>query len=290
LCANHTLDLSLAPPRLLLVDDDEAVLDGLKPILEAHEFEVTAASNVLDALKHITSQSFDVLLSDLHMPGAADGLTVVSAMRHANPKALTIILSSNPDMTKAADAILKQPDEIIMKPVKGAAIAQLIRQRLAPPPPPPEPQAVQSVATLLERESAAIAEAWLRKMGETGGLKAVPLPVEEQAGYLPDALKEIVYRLRHPQALGSMTLFSMVSLQHGARRRRQGFQAPILVEEARALQVVLFDAIEANAARMDAGQLPGALMAIADEVNAQLLQSLAGYENEKPVEFGQFDR
>jgi hypothetical protein len=103
-------------------------------------------------------------------------------------------------------------------------------------------------------------------------------------------LKEIVYRLRHPQPLGSMTLFSMVSLQHGARRRRQGFQAPILVEEARALQVVLFDAIEANAARMDAGHLPGALMAIADEVNAQLLQSLAGYENEKPVEFGQFDR
>jgi CheY-like chemotaxis protein len=272
------------------VDDDEAVLDGLKPILEAHEFEVTVASNVLDALKHITTQSFDVLLSDLHMPGAADGLTVVSAMRHANPKALTIILSSNPDMTKAADTLLKQPDEIIMKPVKGAAIAQVIRQRLAPPPPPPEPQAVQSAATLLERESAAIEEAWLRKMGETGGLKAVPLPVEEQAGYLPEALKEIVYRLRHPQPLGSMTLFSMVSLQHGARRRRQGFQAPILVEEARALQVVLFDAIEANAARMDAGHLPGALMAIADEVNAQLLQSLAGYENEKPVEFGQFDR
>jgi CheY-like chemotaxis protein len=272
------------------VDDDEAVLDGLKPILEAHEFEVTAASNVLDALRHITSQHFDVLLSDLHMPGAADGLTVVSAMRHAQPNALTIILSSNPDMTKAADAILKQPDEIIMKPVKGAAIAQLIRQRLAPPAPPPEPQAAQSVATLLERESAAIVEAWLRKMGETGGLKAVPLPVEEQAGYLPEAVKEIVYRLRHPQALGSMTLFSMVSLQHGARRRRQGFQAPILVEEARALQVVLFDAIEANAARMDAGQLPGALMAIADEVNAQLLQSLAGYENEKPVEFGQFER
>jgi hypothetical protein len=87
-----------------------------------------------------------------------------------------------------------------------------------------------------------------------------------------------------------MTLFSMASLQHGARRRRQGFAAPVLVEEARALQVVLFDAIHANAAKMDGGQLPGTLMAIADEVNAQLLQSLAGYENEKPVEFPQFDR
>ncbi|MGD0796354.1 MAG: response regulator [Acidobacteriaceae bacterium] len=272
------------------MDDDEAVLDGLRPILEAHEFDVTVASNVMDALRHITSESFDVLLSDLHMPGPADGLTVVSAMRHANPKALTIILSANPDMSKAADTILKQPDEIIMKPVKGGAIVQVIRQRLAPPPPPPEPVAAQPVAAMLERESAAITEAWLRRMGETGGLKAVPLPREEQAGYLADALKEIVYRLRYPQPLGSMTLFSMASLQHGARRRRQGFAAPLLVEEARALQVVLFEAIEANAARMDAAQLPGTLMAIADEVNAQLLQSLSGYENEKPVEFPQFER
>jgi CheY-like chemotaxis protein len=283
----------LAPPKLLLVDDDEAVLLGLTPILEAHEFDVTVASNVLDALKHITSQSFDVLLSDLHMPGAADGLTVVSAMRHANPKAVTIILSADPDMTRAADTILKQPDEILMKPVRGAAIVQMIRQRLeppAPPPPPPEPQAAQPVATLLERESAAVAEAWLRRMGETGGLKAVPLSVEVQAGYISDALKEIVYRLRYPQPLGSMTLFSMASLQHGARRRRQGFAAPLLVEEARALQVVLFETIEANAARFDAAQLPATLMAIADEVNAQLLQSLSGYENEKPVDFPQFDR
>jgi CheY-like chemotaxis protein len=288
----HT-GFSLAPPKLLLVDDDEAVLYALKPILEAHEFDVTVASNVMDALRRITSESFDVLISDLHMPGAADGLTVVSAMRHANPTALTIILSSNPDMSKAADTLLKQPDEIIMKPVKGAAIAQVIRQRLAPPPPPPpapEPVAAIPAAALLERESAAITEAWLRKMDETGGLKAVPLAREEQAGYLDDALKEIVYRLRYPQPLGSMTLFSMASLQHGARRRRQGFAAPVLVEEARALQVVLFDAIHANAAKMDGGQLPGTLMAIADEVNAQLLQSLSGYENEKPVEFPQFDR
>jgi CheY-like chemotaxis protein len=272
------------------VDDDEAVLYGLTPILEAHEFDVTVASNVMDALKRITTESFDVLLSDLHMPGAADGLTVVSAMRHANPRALTIILSSNPDMSKAADTILKQPDEIIMKPVKGVAIAQLIRQRLAPPPPPPEPVAAQPVATLLERESAAITQAWLGKMNETGGLKSVALPVEEQSGYLADALKEIVYRLRYPQPLGTMTLFSMAALQHGALRRRQGFPSPVLVEEARVLQVVLFDAIQANAAKMDGGQMPGTLMAIADEVNAQLLQSLSGYENEKPVEFPQFDR
>jgi hypothetical protein len=77
-------------------------------------------------------------------------------------------------------------------------------------------------------------------------------------------------------------------LQHGARRRRQGFRSPVLVEEARALQVALFQVVLSNLDRMDLSQLPGTLMAIADEVNAQLLQSLSGYENEKPVDFPRY--
>jgi hypothetical protein len=86
-----------------------------------------------------------------------------------------------------------------------------------------------------------------------------------------------------------VTLFSMASLQHGARRRRQGLRSPVLVEEARALQVALFQVIQNNAGQLEPGQLPATLMAIADEVNAQLLQSLSGYENEKPVEFPRDD-
>jgi CheY-like chemotaxis protein len=280
----------LALPKLLLVDDDETVLTGLTGILEAHGFEVTTAGNALEALKHILSENFDVLLSDLHMPGAADGLTVVSAMRHVHPQAVTILLSANPDMSKAADAILKQADEVLLKPVKTGVIVQLIRQRLAHEQTTARVQTMEPAAAVLERERAAVMEAWLHRMAASGGLKAVPITAAEQTEFLPDALGEIVYRLRYPQALGSMTLFSMAALQHGARRRRQGFRSPVLVEEARALQVAVFEAIERNVERIDLGQLPATLTAIADEVNAQLLQSLSGYENEKPVEFAEDDR
>jgi len=51
-----------------------------------------------------------VLLSDLHMPDPGDGLTVVSAMRHANPRAVTLIFSGYPAMKEAAAAILGQAD------------------------------------------------------------------------------------------------------------------------------------------------------------------------------------
>jgi CheY-like chemotaxis protein len=277
----------LAPARVLLVDDDESVLSGLGIVLEAHEFEVTTATNVIKALRQITSARFDVLLSDLHMPNEGDGLTVVSAMRHANPEAVTLLLSANPDMTKASAAILQQVDEIVLKPVTADSIIQVIRQRLAHEEPSPRSLRVEAAATVLEREIAWVTQAWLQKMQETGGLKAAPITLEEQCEYLPDALHEIIYRLRCPQPLGSMTLFSMALLQHGARRRRQGFGSPVLVEEARALQVALFQAMQNNLDRIGMVQLPETLIAIADEVNAQLLQSLSGYENEKPVAFAQ---
>jgi DNA-binding response OmpR family regulator len=280
----------LAPAKLLLVDDDTTVLTGLGAVLEAHEYKVTTASSVMEALQRIASESFDVLLSDLHMPGDGDGLIVAGAVRHANPKAVTLLISANPDMTKATAAILRQVDEIVLKPVNARTIIQAIRQHLAQEEPLQRSLTVEAAATVLERESASVTQAWLQAMKETGGLTAAAITEEEQCDYLPDAIDEIVYRLRYPQRLGSMTLFSMAALQHGARRRRQGFGAPVLVEEARALQVALFQAVQHNLDLIGVGQLPGTLMVIADEVNAQLLQSLSGYENEKPVAFAQDDR
>src|ERR1700733_13929804 len=103
--------------RVLVVDDDEVVREALSTILQNHNFEVTCAATVSQALKFISSQKYDVLLSDLHMPGAGDGLTVVSAMRHANPEAVTLLLSAFPEMSAAANAILLQTDQILVKPV-----------------------------------------------------------------------------------------------------------------------------------------------------------------------------
>jgi CheY-like chemotaxis protein len=108
--------------RILLVDDDEVVRMIFTEALEEKGFAVTCASNVVEALNHITSGSYDALVSDLHMPGAGDGLTVVSAMRHANPSAVTFLLSAFPQMEVAAQAILLQADEILVKPMEVTSL------------------------------------------------------------------------------------------------------------------------------------------------------------------------
>ena len=109
----------MATPRVLVVEDDNSVRLMLQEGFQRDGFEVVVASNVRDALRHIATQKFDVLLSDLHMPLPGDGFTLVSAMRNTHPEALTIVLSGYPALSEAMAAILSQADEIIVKPLFG---------------------------------------------------------------------------------------------------------------------------------------------------------------------------
>jgi DNA-binding NtrC family response regulator len=92
--------------KVLLVDDDAAVRSMMTEGLERSGFEVVAADSVTEALRRIATESFDVLISDLHMPNPGDGFTVVSAMRHSQPNALTMLVSGYPDVQSAMAAIL----------------------------------------------------------------------------------------------------------------------------------------------------------------------------------------
>jgi CheY-like chemotaxis protein len=136
----------MANIKILVVDDDEVALFTLSALLQESGFHVAGASSVPEALEFLSSAVYDVLLSDLHMPGAGAG--VVNAMRHANPRAVTILLSSFPEMTAATKAALLQPDEILVKPMDITVLVEAIRQRLvigtASPP------VIESVATIFE--------------------------------------------------------------------------------------------------------------------------------------------
>jgi two-component system cell cycle response regulator CpdR len=90
-----------------LADDDDAVRGTLQATLERDGFEVTAVANGREALRYIATEKFDALLSDLHMPHAGDGFTVVSAMRHTHPHAATLVLSGYPAIDEALSAIIR---------------------------------------------------------------------------------------------------------------------------------------------------------------------------------------
>lgn len=117
--------------KVLLVDDDEVLLMLLSDFLTQYGFEITSASSVREALRFLTSETYDVLLSDLSMPEPGDGLTVVSAMRHANPQTVTMLLTASPRMDAAAQAILRQTDEMLVKPIDPGQLVAAIERRMS---------------------------------------------------------------------------------------------------------------------------------------------------------------
>jgi DNA-binding NtrC family response regulator len=199
----------MAATRLLIVDDDASIRLTLAKILQAHGFDVTTAGNVSEALREIAQAPFDALLSDLHMPGAGDGLTVVSAMRHANPNAVTLLLSAFPEMSEAANAILLQADEILVKPMKIPDLVSAITQRLAKG--PLNLRKVESLATILRRTAPASIEEWFTQVEREPVLCIVTLSREERCQHLPQLFLDLERRLaafkrkRTPFASGSVT-------------------------------------------------------------------------------------
>ena len=267
---------------ILLVDDDEALRQTLAAVLEEHGYDVTTAGSVSEALKLITAGSYDVLLSDLHMPGRGDGLTVVSAMRHANPKSVTILLSAFPEMDAAAQAILLQADQILVKPMNIPALIEAIEQRLAIGPPPS--RVIQSVATILESSVQSTVDAWYERVENEKKLTTIAMSHDQRVGHLPKILLDLVNRLRSFKSLGSHELTSLAAQQHGRLRRQQGYSAAMMVEESRMLQVSIFETLQKNLASIDFSILLNAVMTIADEVDAQLSQAMDSYMEESLLE------
>jgi DNA-binding response OmpR family regulator len=264
----------MSMPRVLVVDDDGSVLMMLQEGLQRDGFDVVAASNVRDALKHIANQQFDVLLSDLHMPLAGDGFTVVSAMRHTHPNALTLVLSGYPALEEATAAILAQADEVLVKPFEIGAIRKLIRARLAEPRAPNHTQ-IETVATILERESAATIQNWLGLVERDKELTCVSLTQDQRTVHLPRLIRDLVLRLRLNS--GSAAPLSRAARDHGEARQQEGYTATMLVEESRIFQVSIFSTLQNNLTRVDFSKLLLDVVTIADEVDSQLKQAMRCY-------------
>jgi ActR/RegA family two-component response regulator len=265
----------MALVKVLIVDDDEVISFTLAAMLKEHGFHITTANTVYDALRMISSETFDVLLSDLHMPGAGDGLTVVSAMRHSNPKAVTMLLSTFPEMDAAAQAILLQADQILVKPVDVTSLVKTINERLEIGPPPA--RVIESVAKILESSIQPTIEAWLGRVEENEKVMTIPLSREQRTGHLPKVLMDLVRRLQSFRPLGSKEMGSVAAHDHGVLRRQQGYSAATMIDESRMLQVSIFETLQKNLASIDFSMVLMGVMTIADEVDSQLSQAMEGY-------------
>jgi DNA-binding response OmpR family regulator len=265
--------------RVLLVDDDASILAMMKELLERKGFEVVAVGGVTEALKCIATETFQVLITDLHMPNAGDGFTVISAMRHTQPAAMTMLLSGFPDVKSAMEAIILEADEIVVKPVEIQQLAEMVQERLLIHK-PANRTSKERVSEILHRCSEIVVKDWLARVKKSRELNHLALQDRERTGHLPKLLEDLVSRLNKPitgSPQDSDAICSPAAVLQGELRLTQSYTPEMLVHESRILQVTLFGTLKDNMNALDFSLLLPDVMTIADEVDAQLTQTMGSY-------------
>lgn len=107
----------MAKPRLLLVDDDKTTLDGLVRILTRDEYPVSGVLSGYDALSLLSRKSFDIMITDLNMPGMS-GLALIHEIKKRHESMLIVVITACSSLKIVGD-ILKTAscDYYLIKPV-----------------------------------------------------------------------------------------------------------------------------------------------------------------------------
>ena len=115
--------------RILIVDDERSTLDAMCRFLK-RRFEVTPAHDGAEAVKLIGGNDYDLILTDLRMPGT-DGMKVLEASLEKNPQPLCIILSAYGTVENAVEAVKRGAFDFVMKPVNLEQLTLILDRALA---------------------------------------------------------------------------------------------------------------------------------------------------------------
>ncbi|UCE71731.1 MAG: sigma-54-dependent Fis family transcriptional regulator, partial [Nitrospiraceae bacterium] len=126
--------------KILIADDEEVTVKHLIYSLEDEGYDVTSVNNGTDAFKKIGEEDFDLLITDIKMPGM-DGLTLLNKVKDAFPTTEVIIITGIGSIESAVDSMRKgaidyitKPfnlDEVLIKIEKIKEIRRLERENLA---------------------------------------------------------------------------------------------------------------------------------------------------------------
>jgi hypothetical protein len=136
-----------------------------------------------------------------------------------------------------------------------------------------------SVASILTEFKAPLIADWLARTKKTPQLNRLHLSDEERTGHLPKLVEDLIERLGRPKLPGkdSDAIASPAAVEHGKLRRKQGYSSGMLIHESRILQVTIFGTLHTHLTDLDFGVLLLDVMIIADEVDAQLTQTMESF-------------
>jgi two-component system response regulator PilR (NtrC family) len=114
--------------RVLIADDEQTFRETFSKVLREEGYEVTAASDGLEAIDAIRKSPFDVVILDIQMPGA-DGIKVLREVMSLRPDTRVIMITAFGTVEMAVEAIKLGANEYVMKPIIFEDVLLKIQQQ-----------------------------------------------------------------------------------------------------------------------------------------------------------------
>jgi len=113
------------PTRVLLVDDDAAVLGVTRKLLTRSGCSVTSCTHGREALAVLSEETFDVMVSDIEMPGIT-GLKLLRAVRERDLDLPVVLVTGNPGLESAVEALEYGAYRYLIKPVSSLELRSVV--------------------------------------------------------------------------------------------------------------------------------------------------------------------
>src|SRR5579862_3750040 len=115
--------------HLLLVDDEAALREAIAERLGDHGFIVEQAANGEEAIARLADFAFDVLITDMRLPGV-DGRAVLDAALERYPEIIAIIITGFGTVKDAVNAIKQGAADFVTKPFQFDALLHVLNSAL----------------------------------------------------------------------------------------------------------------------------------------------------------------
>ena len=102
---------------ILLADDDPVIRKLFEKRLRNAGYEVTVAENGIEAARHLDLQSFDIIITDLVMPGDIGGLELLQIVKEKSIDSEVIVITAHSSIDTAVDAMKKGAVDYLEKPI-----------------------------------------------------------------------------------------------------------------------------------------------------------------------------
>ncbi len=115
--------------RILIVDDDDTIRSTMKAILEDEEYIVDLAASGKEGIQKSKETSYNIALLDIRLPDM-EGVELLKLLKPAVPRTRRIMVTGYPSTQNAIEALNKNADAYLIKPVDVEKLLKTIKEQL----------------------------------------------------------------------------------------------------------------------------------------------------------------